>query len=160
MKVRALSLIALSALTIVAGCSSSAPALSVGGATVDATYSCPPGADNAAYKLNATVDVRNPTSSTVTIKTVTAEMTLEAIAGTWAEKVGDSYDAGSATFAPVSVRAGSSTTLRVTVPSTCTNGKSGNGGKSYGDYRVTLHIATSDGTFTSTSTNMHRIVAS
>jgi hypothetical protein len=109
--------------------------------------------------VHATVVLHNPTSSAVTIKSVTAEMTLEATQGTWQEKVGDTYSAGSATFTPASVAAGGDTTLQVTIPSACTNGRAGNAGKSYGDYQVTLRIATSAGTFTSTSKNLHRIVA-
>jgi hypothetical protein len=151
--------VALTAFALAAACSSNAPSLTVGGAAVDATYSCPPGASNAAYNMHATVDLHNPTSSSVSIKSVTAEMTLQATQGTWAEKVGDKYDAGSATFTPASVAAGGNATLNVTIPSACTNGKAGSAGKSYGDYQVTLHIATSAGTFTSTSKNLHRIVA-
>jgi hypothetical protein len=155
---RRLTAVLFTALAL-AACSSGSPSLAVGAATVDPSYSCPPGSSDAAYNLNATVEVRNPTSGAVTIKTVTAEMTLQATQGTWQEKVGDRYEASNARFTPDSVAAGADTTLKVSIPSACTNGKAGNAGKSYGDYKVTLHIATSAGTFTSTSSNLHRIVA-
>jgi|SRR5579864_1101229 len=138
---------------------SSGPSLTVSNTSVDAIYSCPPGASDAAYDLHATADVHNTTSSTVTINSITAVLTLEASKGAWQEKIGDSYNAGSAKFTPATVAAGATTTVQVTIASACTNSKAGNGGKDYGDYAVTLHIATSAGTFSDTSKNMHRILA-
>ena len=156
---RKLLAVALAGIALVTACSFSSQSLTVGTATVDPTYSCPPGSTNAAYDVHGTVALHNPSSSAVTIKAVTAEMTLEATQGTWSEKVGDRYNAGSAKFTPATVAGGGSTTLEVTIPSACTNGKAGNAGKSYGDYKVTLSIATSAGTFTAASSNLHRIVA-
>lgn len=133
--------------------------MTAGAASVDPTHSCPPGSNNAPYDLHATVSLHNPTSSAVTIKSVSAELTLESTGGSWAEKVGDNYTSSAAKFTPATVGAGATTTLDVTIPSACTNGSPGTGGKSYGDYRVTLHIQTSGGTLTATSEKPHRIVA-
>jgi len=144
---------------ILVACSSGSQTVSVGQASVDPTYTCPTGSNDATYDVHATVSVHNPTSRAVTIKSVTADLTLKASAGTWAEKVGDRYDAGAANFTPSTVAAGATRTIDVTVRSACTNGKTAAGGKSYGDYQVALHIDTSDGNFTSTSRGFHRIVA-
>lgn len=149
----------LLATALLAACSSGTPSVTAGAAAVDPSHTCAAGSSNAAYDVNSTVAVHNPTSGAVTIKSVTAKLTLVATSGSWADKVGYTYDAGAAKFTPSTVPAGATTTLQVTVKSACTNGSSGNGGKSYGDYRVTLHIDTSAGSVTSTSKGLHRIVA-
>lgn len=142
------------------GCSIGAPStFTVNTASVDATYTCAAGAANAPYNLNATIDVRNGTSSTVTIKSVAAVMTLAAVKGSWLERVGDKYDAVGVTVSPQTVGAGSSASLKVTVPSACTNGKTPTAGASYGDYSVLFTIATSSGTHPIASQNRHRLVA-
>ena len=144
---------------ILLACSSSSQSVSVGQASVDPTHTCPTGSNDAAYDINATVAIHNPTSKAVTINSVTADMTLKATAGAWAEKVGDKYDAGAAKFTPSTVPAGATGTIDVTVKSECTNGETAVGGTSHGDYQVALHIDTSAGNFTSTSSGLHRIVA-
>jgi hypothetical protein len=147
---------------IAGGCSIGAPStFTVNSASVDATYICPTGAANAPYNLNATIDVRNGTSGTVTIKSVAAVMTLAAVKGSWLERVGDKYEAAGVTVSPQTVGAGSSASLKVTVPSACTNAKtsSTSTGANYGDYSVMFTIATSTGTHTIKSQNRHRLVA-
>jgi hypothetical protein len=124
---------------------------------VDPSYSCPPGSANAAYQIHATIDARNPTSGAVTIKTVSAVLTLTAISGSWLEHIGDKYNAGAATFAPTSVGAGSNATIDLTIPSACTNGKAPNQPVSYGEYSVAVVATTSAGTFRVTAKNRHRI---
>lgn len=142
------------------GCSFGSPStFAVDGASVDSSYVCPAGSDNVPYDLHATVDVRNGTSSGVTIKSVAAVMTLAVAKGGWLERVGDKYEAGGVTFAPATVGAGSPASLEVTIPSACTNGKTPSGGSSYGDYSVALKVTTSSGTYTIDSKNRHRIVA-
>lgn len=155
---RRLWLASVAAVALSAACSSSPSSLTVSDAAVDATHSCPAGATDAAYTVHATADLHNPTSSTITVTSVSADMTLEAVKGTWQEKVGSTYDAGRVTFTPASVPAGRSATLNVTIPSTCTNGKA-TGGNAYGDYQVTLHVATSAGAIVVTPKNLHRILA-
>ena len=142
------------------GCSIGAPStFTLNGASVDTTYTCPAGAANAPYFLVATIDVRNGTSSRVTIKSVAAVMTVAAVKGSWLERVGDTYEAGGVTFAPGTVGANSSASLKVVIPSACTNGKSPTAGSSYGEYSVALSVDTSSGTHTIESSNRHRIVA-
>jgi hypothetical protein len=127
-------------------------------ASVDQSYQCPVGANNAPYELHTTVDAHNTTSKSVTINSVTADLTLEAINGPWLEKVGDKYQTSNVTVAPANVAPGAKASLKVTIPSACTNGKATNGA-SYGDYRVTVHLATSAGNFSISSKTLHRLVA-
>jgi hypothetical protein len=142
------------------GCSIGSPStFSLTAASVDASYTCPTDVDNAAYELHATIDVRNGTSTRVTIKSVAAAMTVAAVKGTWLERVGDKYDASGVTFVPAAVGAGSSAALKVTIPSACTNGPAPTSGASYGDYSVALVVTASSGTYTIQSRNRHRIVA-
>lgn len=150
----------LAAALVATACSSGQTAtFAVTGASVDPTYTCPRGADNAAYDLHATIDVHNGTSAAVTVKTVTAELKLVAFKGGWLEKFGDKYEAADVKFAPTSIGAGATTAVNATIPSACTNGKSGPGQPAYGEYNVTMHLATSNGAFTVSSKNRHRIVA-
>lgn len=128
------------------------------GASVDSSYTCPFGANNAPYDLHGTIELRNGTSGTVTIKSVSAVMTLASVHGSWLESPGSSYDAGAVTFTPASLAAGSSTSLRVSIPSFCTNGKAPGFGTSYGEYAVGLTIAASTGTYSIVSGNRHRII--
>lgn len=145
---------------LVTGCSGGQPStFAVTGASVDQTYWCPGGSNDAPYDLHAAVDVRNGTGSAVTIQSVTAEMRLAAVQGNWLEKVGDRYNASGVAFSPGSVGAGSSTTLRLTIPSACTSNKYDYGGSSYGDYTVTIRLVTSAGVFSVTALNQHEIRA-
>ena len=147
------------ALFLVAACSSSNPAtFTVGKASVDATYFCPGGVNNAAYTLHAVVDVHNGTDKPVTIEGATAQMTVASIKGSWLEKVGDRYDASNVKFTPTTVDAGKDASLQVTVPSACTSGSYGSGTSSSADYDVTFHMTTSAGTFAITAANQHEIV--
>ena len=145
---------------IVTSCAFGAPStFTLESASVDQSYVCPTATSDLTYAIHATIDVRNGTSSTVQIRSVAAVMTLAAVKGGWLEHVGDKYDAAAVTFSPRSVGAGSTAILKVTIPSTCTNGKAPSSGASYGEYSVTLTVATSSGTHTIASRNRHRIVA-
>ncbi|HEV2027622.1 MAG TPA: hypothetical protein VGS16_03710 [Candidatus Dormibacteraeota bacterium] len=147
-------------LLLAGGCAIGAPStFTLNSASVDSVYTCPLGAADAPYKLQATIDVRNGTSSTVTIKSVAAVMTLADVKGKWLEPVGDKYQAGDVTFTPATVGAGNTTSLKVTIPSTCTNGKTPSATAAYGEYKVALTVATSAGTQTISTRNRHRIVA-
>lgn len=140
------------------GCAVGAPStFTLNSASVDSAYSCPLGAADAPYKLQAIIDVRNGTSSIVTIKSVAAVMTLVDVKGKWLEPVGDKYQASDVTFSPATVGAGSSTSLKVTIPSACTNGKTPSATAGYGEYSVALTVATSAGTQTVSTRNRHRI---
>jgi hypothetical protein len=153
--------IAVLVICIASGCSVGAPStFSLNSASVDSSYRCPTSVDNAAYDLHATIDLHNGTSSSVTIKSVAASMTLSAVKGSWLERIGDKYEASGVTFAPAQVGAGKSTSLKVTIPSACTNGSAPTGGTSYGDYSVSLVVTSSSGSHTIASRNSHRIVAS
>jgi hypothetical protein len=138
-------------------CGSSA--FSIGSPTVDASYTCPAGANNVPYDLHATADADNPTSKSVDVRSVSAVMVVAAVHGVWQQKVGSQYDAGQVQFSPRTIGANSKTKLEVTIPSACTNGPHPAATADYGDYSVTLTVVTSAGTFKLTSTNMHRIQA-
>jgi hypothetical protein len=143
---------------LIAACSGGSSTLELTSASVDQSYQCPVGANNSPYDVHATVDAHNGTSKSVTISSVTADIMLEAVNGPWLEKVGDKYQANNVTVAPASVAPGANASLKVTIPSACTNGKA-TGGASYGDYRVTLHFATSTGNLSISSKGLHRLVA-
>lgn len=140
-------------------CSQSSPAtVALKSASVDSTYACPAGVDNAPYPIHATIELRNGTSSTVTIKSVAAAMTLAAVKGSWLERVGDKYEASGVTFTPSTVSAATSASLNVTIPSACTNGKTPSPTANYGEYSVSMVVTASSGTYTIESKNRHRIV--
>jgi hypothetical protein len=90
---------------------------------------------------------------------VSAAMTLVAVKGTWLEKVGEKYQASDVGFSPQTVAAGSSASLKVILPSACTNGKAAVPDASYADYSIAFTVVTSAGTHTIVSKNKHRIIA-
>jgi hypothetical protein len=142
----------------IAGCSSGSPAtFSVSNAAVDSTYTCPVAATNAPYDLHGTINAHNGTPNAVTISSANATLTLAAVNGGWLQKVGDKYEAGNVTVSPTSVDSGGSTTLAVTIPSSCT-GRTAKGTVASGDYAVTFTIVTSAGTFKVNSKDRHRIL--
>jgi hypothetical protein len=143
---------------LMSACSVGSSTLELTSTSVDQSYQCPVGANNSPYDVHTTVAAHNGTSKSVTISSVTGDLTLEAVNGPWLEKVGDKFQADKITVAPSSVAPGATSSLKVTIPSACTNGKA-TGGASYGDYRVTLHFATSAGNFSISSKALHRLVA-
>jgi hypothetical protein len=147
-------------IAIAGGCSIGGPSnFTLNSASVDQSYICPTSANDLAYTVHATIDVQNGTSSTVTIRSVAAVMIVAAVKGGWLEHVGDRYGANGVKVSPDRVSAGSSTSLAVTFPSACTNGKVPNTGASYADYSVAFTLFTSSGIHTILSQNHHRIVA-
>lgn len=145
---------------IIGGCAVGAPStFTLTSASVDQSYVCPTAADNLPYKIHATIGVRNGTSSSVTVGSIAAVMTLAAVKGGWLEHLGDRYEAPGVTFSPGAVGSGTSTYLNVTIPSACTNGKAPSSGSSYGDYTIAFTVVTSAGTHTIKSSNRHRITA-
>jgi len=144
---------------LAASCSSSQPTFSVTAASVDPTYWCPGGANNAPYDLRASIVAHNGTAHAVNIDSITAEMKLAAVKGSWLEAVGDHYDAGSVKFDPATVAAGSTATITATIRSACTSGKYGSSLTSSGDYVVTMRVSTSAGTYSIAARNHHQIVA-
>ena len=142
-------------------CSSSpaAATFSLSNAKVDASYSCPKGANNAPYDIHGTVQVHNPTARSVTVEAVRVDLTLDAVKGAWLQKIGDTYQVGSASFGPGIVKAGSDLAMNVTIPSACTSGKTPSGSASYGDYLVRLHVVTTEGIFSIAANPLHRIAA-
>jgi len=150
----------LALFAIVTGCSVGAPStFTLNSASVDESFVCPTSANDLSYTIHATIDVRNGTSSSVSIRSVAVVMTLAAVKGGWLERVGDKYDATGVTVSPVSVSAGTSISLNLSIPSTCTNGKLPSSGSSHGDYSVAFTVVTSSGIHRISSQNRHRIVA-
>ena len=129
-------------------------------ARTDLDHACASAVNNRPYDLHATVDMHNGRSSSVSITGVSAVMTLSAVHGGWLQEVGYRYEAQNLVFTPDRVGAGSSSTLKVTVPSACTNQSPNGGPVSYADYSVTLTVTTSAGAFKIESKNKHRIIAS
>lgn len=145
-------------LGVTAGCYGAQSTFTLTGASVDASYTCPAGAIDAPYSLHGVIDAHNGSSSTVTIRSVTAVMILAAVKGPWLEKLGDRYEAAGVTSSLSTLGAGSSAPIEVVVPSFCTGGKAG-AESSYGDYSVGFAVITSSGTYRIESGNRHRIVA-
>jgi hypothetical protein len=133
---------------------------SLSNARADLDHACASAVNNAPYDLHVTVEMHNGRSSSVSITGVSAVMTLSAVHGGWLQEVGYQYEAQNLVFAPDRVGPGSSSTLRVTVPSACTNQSPNGGPVSYADYSVALTVITSAGTFRIESKNKHRIIAS
>ena len=154
-------LVALLLLAVAACSSQSSPAaFTLGTARVDAKYACPAGSTDAKYDVHATVVAHNSTAKDVTIEAATAEMTLAAVSGTWLEKVGDRYAAGTVKVTPTMVAHNSDRTLDVTIPSSCTSGRNASAKSSSGSYTVTIYMATTAGAFSVKAGNRHEIVAS
>ena len=128
-------------------------------AKADLNHACASAVNNAPYDLHVTVEMHNGKSSSVSIKGVSAVMTLSAVHGGWLQQVGYQYEAQNLAFTPDHVGAGSTATLTVTVPSACTNQSPNGGPVSYADYSVALTVITSAGTFKIGSKNKHRIIA-
>jgi hypothetical protein len=126
-------------------------------ASVQPNYVCPSTTADSKYDVRASINTHNGTSGTVLIKSVSVVMTVAAIHGGWLQPVGYRYDAGSVSFTPDRVGAGSNATLGVTIPSACRSKATGT--LSYADYSVALTVVTSSGTFTVNSGNRHRIIA-
>lgn len=150
---------ALGALVLLAACSSPPATFNLTGATVDPAYWCPGGSTDAAYTVHASLKARNDTSKEVTIESATAEMVLTAVSGTWLERVGQRYDAGTVDISPSTVAAHATATLNASIPSTCTSALYGAGNSSTGTYEVRIHLVTSAGQFTITASNEHQILA-
>jgi hypothetical protein len=148
-----------SVLLLAAGCGFGPSTFNLNNASVDARFGCPRGSNNAPYNIQATTDAHNGTSSSVTIKTVTAVLTVASVHGTWLEQVGSKYDAGAVSFKPTRVDAGSDAKLKVIIPSACTNNSGAASGTSYADYTVTLTVVSSAGTNRIDAQNKHRIIA-
>jgi hypothetical protein len=128
-------------------------------AAADLDHACPSAVSNAPYDVHVTVEMHNGRSSSVSIKGVAATMTLAAIHGSWLQPIGYRYEAQNLAYAPDHVNAGSHSTLKVTVPSSCTNRSPNGGPVSYADYSVALTITTSAGIFRIESKNKHRLIA-
>jgi len=105
------------------------------------------------------IGVQNGTSSGVSIKSVTAVLTLAAIKGPWLETIGERYEAAGVTSSLHSLGAGSSAEMQVVVPSSCTTGKARGTEVVYGEYSVGFTVTTSSGTYRIDSKNRHRIIA-
>lgn len=142
-----------------AACSSPPGTFSLTGATVDPSYWCPGGANNAPYTVHATIQARNDTSKEVSIDSATASMVLTAVNGSWLEHVGDRFDAGDIDVSPKTVAPRSSTALTVAIPSACTSARYGSATSSSGDYEVRIRLVTSAGPFSITAGNQHEIRA-
>jgi hypothetical protein len=127
-------------------------------ASVDPSYACPRGSSNVYYDIHASVDAHNGMSRSVAITAVTAVMTLASVHGAWLQQVGSKYEADNVSFGPPKVGAGADTTLRLTIPSACTNGSPA-GAAAYGEYSLTLTVISSAGTFRVDTKNRHRITA-
>src|SRR5258708_37708465 len=110
----------LALFAIVTGCSVGAPStFTLNSASVDQSFVCPTSAKDLSYTIHATIDVRNGTTTTVTIRSVAVVMTLAAVKAGWLEHIGDKYDAGGGTVSPETIGAGHSASLTLSLPKSC-----------------------------------------
>src|SRR6476620_8029291 len=89
----------ISILLIGLACGSNAE-LTLSDASVQPSYVCPSSTSDSPYDLHATVKVHNGTSTSVSINSVSAVMTLASVHGGWLQQVGFKYDAGNVNFTP------------------------------------------------------------
>ncbi|HXN79194.1 MAG TPA: hypothetical protein VN965_10515, partial [Candidatus Dormibacteraeota bacterium] len=91
----------LALFALVSGCSIGAPStFTLNSASVDQSFVCPTSANDLSYTIHATIDVRNGTSNSVTIRSIAVVMTLASVKGGWLERVGQKYDASGVTVSP------------------------------------------------------------
>lgn len=153
-------MVLLAACALTSACAVGRPStFALTSASIDPSFTCPVGAADTRYQIAATVNAQNDTSSPVTIRSASARLKLVAVKGAWLEPLGDTYDAAGVTFSPATVAASAKGALRLEIPSSCSNGKPGTRGTSYGDYSVDIQLSTSAGTFSITTKNRHRIIA-
>jgi hypothetical protein len=157
---RALASVAIGTLLLLGtGCGFGSGSFNLSNASVDPRYVCPRGSNNTPYDIHASANAHNGTSVSVTVKTVTAVLTVASVHGSWLQQVGSRYEAGQVSFQPTGVGAGSDATLHVTIPSACTNNSGPSAAASYADYTVTLTVVSSAGTNRIETQNRHRITA-
>src|SRR5258708_38677372 len=99
----------LALFAIVTGCSVGAPStFTLTSASVDESYVCPTSARELAYTIHATIDVRNGTSSSVTIRSVAVVLTLASVEGGWLVQSGERYATVGVSVLPDTAHAASS----------------------------------------------------
>jgi hypothetical protein len=130
--------------------------VSVTNAHVDSTSKCPNPADKFAYKVHGSIDVDNPSSKTLTIKSMTEESTTVAIHGSWSGQVGAKGSESIDDFSPTSIKSGDKATVKFTIAFNCTN--SGPTQSTYGDFQFKFTVVTSGGTFNLNAANKYRLV--
>ena len=122
------------------------------------SFTCPLNATDYGYTIDGTVDADNQTAKNIVIKSVSTDVTVVKLAGTWGLQVGDKSGAPDIAFSPKSLSSGQRTTVRFATPWTCTD--SGNNTvQTYADFKVVLTMVTDAGTYNVKLPN-HRMVMS
>lgn len=122
------------------------------------SFTCPLAATDYGYTIGGTVDADNQSGKNISISSVSTNVTVVKLAGSWGLKVGDTSDAPNIDFSPKSIASGQKTTVRFATPWTCTD--SGNNiVETYADFKVVLTIVTDNGTYSVNLPN-HRMVMS
>lgn len=125
-------------------------------AHVDASYKCPSPAKDHPYQVQASLDVDNSTSNTLTIKSMSESGVLVDVHGAWnIGSVGQKYDQTIETFSPKSVKSGDKATIKFTLTFYCTS--SGPPSSTYGDFDLKVTMVSSAGSYT-TGAIKHRLV--
>jgi hypothetical protein len=106
--------------------------VSVTNAHVDSTFNCPRSSNQFQYSVHGTIDVDNPTSKVVTIKSISAENTNVAGHGNWTGRLGAKGTEPVKDFSPTSVKAGDKATIKFTIAFECTSTNPVPG--TYGDF--------------------------
>jgi hypothetical protein len=130
--------------------------VSVSNAHVDSSSKCPNPSNRFPYQIHGSVDLDNPTSKTLTIKSMTEENTTVAIHGSWTGQLGAKGSASIDDFSPKSIKPNNKATVKFTIAFNCTS--SGPTQSTYGDFQFKFTVVTSDGTFNVSPANRYRLV--
>lgn len=122
------------------------------------SFTCPLDATDYGYTIDGTVDADNQTGKNITIKSVSTNVTVVKLAGSWGLKIGDMSNAPDIDFAPKSISSSQRTTVRFATPWTCTDAGN-NTVETYADFKVVLTMVTDAGTYDVKLPN-HRMVMS
>jgi hypothetical protein len=150
--VLAAALLALGACTPVCGLGAH---FSLSNARVDSVYTCPDPSTDRPYDVHGSIDVDNFTASNVAIKSMAEQDVLVKTGGNWdGPKTAKASDAVT-NYTPRSINAGDKATVRFSIGFLCSN--TGAGGGTFGEFSFKFSLVTTNGTYTITAGNNHRL---
>jgi hypothetical protein len=126
-------------------------------ARVDPTFTCPNPATNLPYDVHGSVELDNATGNTLTVKSVSEADELVDVHGGWnIGEVGTKSEDPVDSFSPKSVKGGDKAAIKFIIKFICTD--NGVAADTYGDFTFKFTMVTSEGTYTISSANKHRLV--
>jgi hypothetical protein len=128
---------------------------SLSNARVDSVYTCPNLSNNRPYDVHGSIDVDNSTANRVTIKSMTEMDELVKTGGDWNGPKTAKSGGPITNYEPRSIDAGAGATIRFSVVFDCTDSGAGSG--TFGEFAFKFTMATSNGTFSISAGNHHRL---